>query len=131
MVAKPPFTCFGSDRDAGAVRMAGENAERAGVSGWTTFRQHAVSDLEPPEGPPSLVIVNPPYGARIGDRAPLFALYGALGNTLLERFTGWRVGLITMDHALARATGLPFAPPGSPVLHGGLKVTLFQTGRLG
>ena len=77
-----------------------------------------------------LVIVNPPYGTRIGDRKPLFGLYGALGQVLTSRFSGWRVGLITTDASLAQTTGLPFAPSGPPVLHGGLKVTLFRAGPL-
>lgn len=126
----PPAMFFGSDRDAGAIRMAGENAARAGVSACTRFRQQAVSDLERPEGPPGLVIVNPPYGTRIGDKKPLFALYGALGQVLRQRFAGWRVGLVTTDQSLAKATGLPFQQPGPPVLHGGLKVTLFRTAEL-
>jgi putative N6-adenine-specific DNA methylase len=89
-----------------------------------------VSDLMPPEGQPGLVIVNPPYGARIGDKQSLHPLYRALGQTLLSRFAGWRVGLITNEASLAEAAGLPFAPPGAPVTHGGLRVTLFQTGAL-
>jgi putative N6-adenine-specific DNA methylase len=128
--AKPTVRFFGSDRDAGAIRMSRANAERAGVAEFTEFQQHAVSDLAPPDGPPGLVMVNPPYGARIGDKKPLYALYGALGQTLLTRFAGWRVALITSEAALAKTTGLPFAPPGPPVLHGGLRVLLFQTGRL-
>lgn len=129
-VLAPGVRFFGSDRDAGAVRMARENAARAGVGDLTSFRQQAVSDLVPPEGPTGLVIVNPPYGTRIGDKKPLFALYGALGQTLLQRFRGWRVGIITTDAALAHATALPFKPPVPPVLHGGLKVTLYQTAPL-
>jgi putative N6-adenine-specific DNA methylase len=120
----------GSDRDAGAIRMSRANAERAGIAALTEFREHAVSDLVPPEGPPGLVIVNPPYGGRIGEKQSLFPLYRALGQTLLARFAGWRVGVITNEAALAAATGLPFAPPGPPVTHGGLRVTLFQTGAL-
>ena len=65
------------------------------------------------------MIVNPPYGTRIGDKKPLVALYAALGKTLLIRFSGWRVGLITTDATLAKASGLPFAPPGRAVSHGG------------
>ena len=34
---------------------------------------------------------------------------------------------ITADTELARATGLPFDRPGAPVLHGGIRVTLWQT----
>jgi putative N6-adenine-specific DNA methylase len=86
-----------------------------------------VSALVPPDGPPGLVIVNPPYGTRIGDRKKLQPLYRALGQTLLSKFSDWRVGLITSDAALAKATGLPFMPPAPPVAHGGLRVTLFLT----
>lgn len=120
----------GSDRDAGAIRMSRANAERAGVAALTEFRQQAVSDLAPPDGPPGLVIVNPPYGARIGDKQTLFPLYRALGQSLAARFAGWRVGLITNEAELAEATGLPFLPPGGPVSHGGIRVTLFRTGAL-
>jgi putative N6-adenine-specific DNA methylase len=126
----PANAFVGSDRDAGAIRMAKQNAERAGVSAFTSFTQQSVSELVPPEGKPGLVIVNPPYGTRIGDKKPLFALYGALGQVLKARFSGWRVGLVTTDRSLARATELPFLKPAPPVLHGGLKVTLYQTGAL-
>lgn len=118
---------YGSDRDAGAIRMSIANAARSGVADITHFKQHAVSDLTPPAAPPGLVIVNPPYGTRIGDKKPLFALYGALGQTLITRFSGWRVGLVTTDTSLAKATGLPFAKPETPVNHGGLRVLLFKT----
>jgi putative N6-adenine-specific DNA methylase len=118
---------FGSDRDDGAIRNSRANAERAGVSAAINLHRAAISDLQRPEGPPGLVIVNPPYGARIGERKLLFGLYGALGKTLLANLRGWRVGIVTSDTALARATGLPFQPNGPTVTHGGLRVTLHQT----
>ena len=122
---------FGFDRDAGAIRGASDNADRAGVAPLCQFERQAVSDLRPPEGPPGLVMVNPPYGARIGNRKLLFGLYAALGATLTEHFAGWRVGLVTSDGGLARATALPFTDPLGPIPHGGLKVTLHRTGVLG
>lgn len=128
--AMPNLRFYGGDRDAGAVAMSMANAERAGVSEITDFRRCAVSELAAPEGPPGLVIANPPYGERIGDKRRLHALYHSLGQTLLAGFRGWRVGLITTEASLARATGLPFAPPTAPVPHGGLKVTLFSTAPL-
>jgi len=121
---------FGSDRDAGTVRMAAENAERAAVGALVRFEQRAVEELVAPEGPPGLVIVNPPYGARIGHKGPLLLLHRRLGNRLKAKFAGWRVGIVTADAELARATGLPFGKPGAPVLHGGIRVTLWQTGPL-
>jgi putative N6-adenine-specific DNA methylase len=120
----------GSDRDAGAIDMSRANAARAGVGDITEFTQHAVSDFTPPPGPLGLVIVNPPFGDRIGDKSRLQALYRALGETLKARCAGWRVGLITNEGGLARATGLPFKPPGAPVANGGLRVTLYVTGPL-
>lgn len=128
--AAPTSHFHGSDRDAGAIRMSRANAERAGVAELTKFSQTPVEELTPPAGPPGLVIVNPPYGDRIGDRKRLAALYRALGHTLLMRFSGWRVGLITSDANLARASGLPFKSPLPPVLHGGLRITLFKTDAL-
>lgn len=125
-----PVRFYGSDRNAGAVEMATANAARAGVAGCTSFSQAAVSDLMPPEGAPGLVIVNPPYGARIGNKKLLFALYGALGQVLKERFSGWQVGIVTSETGLAKATQLPFLPFGTPVAHGGLKIRLFRTAPL-
>lgn len=116
---------LGSDRDAGAVRMASDNAERAGVTSAVTFQQHAISDALPPEGPPGLVITNPPYGGRIGNKKLLYGLYAALGETLKTRFSGWRVGIVTSEPGLAKVTGLKLKTAGPPVPHGGLKVSLW------
>lgn len=120
----------GSDRDDGAICGAQANAERAGLAGCCSFQRHAISDLQRPEGPTGLVMINPPYGARIGNRKLLFALYGSLGAVLKDRFGGWRVGLVTSDAGLAKATGLTFKPKPLSVSHGGLTVRLYQTGAL-
>lgn len=129
--APPALRFHGSDRDAGAFAAARANADRAGVGPLVSFERRAVSEIVPPDGPPGLVIANPPYGARVGDRKALFGLYGALGKVLMARFTGWRAGIVTTDAALAAATGLPLLPPGPPVSHGGLRVRLYRTETLG
>jgi putative N6-adenine-specific DNA methylase len=129
-VAPPPFRFHGRDRDPGAIRMSRANAERAGVAALTTFEEIEVAALTAPEGPPGLVIVNPPYGDRIGDKGGLASLYRSLGQTLLRRFSGWRVGLVTSEASLAAASGLPFSSPLPPVSHGGLRVSLYRTGPL-
>ncbi len=121
----PPFTFHGSDRNEGAISAAKANAARAGVSAFTSFERRTISEITPPEGPAGLIIINPPYGARIGDAKKLQSLYAATGQVLLARFAGWRVGIITNDSNLARATGLPLKR-GAPVLHGGIRVHLYQ-----
>ncbi|MEZ5773487.1 MAG: THUMP domain-containing protein [Hyphomicrobiaceae bacterium] len=129
--ARPPAArCHGFDRDAGAIDAAMQNAARAGVADGTAFRRAAISEAAPPEGPPGLVVVNPPYGERIGGDKDLIPLYGSLGQVLRTRFAGWRVGLVTSEPTLAEATGLPFLPTTAPVPHGGLRVTLYRTAPL-
>ncbi|WP_299665317.1 class I SAM-dependent RNA methyltransferase [uncultured Ruegeria sp.] len=122
---------YGSDRNEGAIEASLSNARHANVDHITKFQHRAVSDIKPPEGPAGLVIVNPPYGARIGDEKRLRSLYGSLGKVLSSRFKGWRVGIITTTPGLARATRLPLLSPGPIVDHGGTKVRLFRTDPLG
>lgn len=117
---------LGSDRDPGAIRMSQANAERAGVDGLIRFECRPISDLQRPDCPPGIVIVNPPYGSRIGNKGPLFGLHAALGEALRTRLAGWRIGIVTSEAALARATGLPLEP-GPVVAHGGLKVRLWRS----
>ncbi|MDX8349884.1 class I SAM-dependent RNA methyltransferase [Cognatiyoonia sp. IB215446] len=121
----PNMHLHGSDRDAGAVRMAAENAARAGVGDLTTFTNLNAADIQRPDGPPGLVICNPPYGGRIGNQKMLYGVYAGLGEALNARFGGWRVGIVTSDTGLAQATGLTLTK-GPPIPHGGLKVRLFQ-----
>jgi putative N6-adenine-specific DNA methylase len=122
---------YGSDRDPGVIDMAQANAARAGIADLTLFTQSQASDITPPAGAaPGLVIVNPPYGARIGDKKELYPVYGRLGQVLKERFSGWKVGIITSEAALAKTTGLPFLPDGPSIAHGGLRVRLYRTDAL-
>jgi putative N6-adenine-specific DNA methylase len=121
-----PVRFFGSDRDAGAIAMSAANAERAGIAEITSFHHAAIGDAEPPEGPPGLVIVNPPYGGRIGNKGMLHGLYGAFGKAMTERFQGWRVAMVTSDAGLAKSTGLTWEPPGPIIDHGGTKIRLWQ-----
>jgi len=126
--APPPLEpCFfGYDRDQGAVQGAQANAARAGLEGWTRFACQPIGALTTPDGPRGLVMVNPPYGGRIGNARQLYPLYASLGAVLRAGFAGWRLGLVTAEPALARATGLALTP-GPPVPHGGRTVRLYQS----
>jgi len=129
-ISHPPvLRYYGYDRDQGAIQGARANAERAGVADWTSFACQPISALTRPDGPPGLVMVNPPYGGRIGNIGQLYGLYASLGKVLTEQFQGWRVGLVTTDAKLAHTTGLKL-DGGPPIPHGGLRVRLFQSGPL-
>lgn len=118
---------YGYDRNVQVVEYASQNAKRAGMAAACHFAAQPLSRLQPPAGPPGLVMVNPPYGERIGSKKELFGLYRNFGDIMRERFTGWRVGMITSDQSLAEETKLPWLPVGPPIPHGGLKIKLYRT----
>jgi putative N6-adenine-specific DNA methylase len=116
----------GSDRHRGAIGSATRNAERAGMANIVSFERVDVADLMPPPGmAPGLLVTNPPYGGRIGGRREDVAgIYRSLGQTLAERFGGWRCFVLTPHRALAEATGLS-VDEGLPLDNGGIRVRLF------
>lgn len=102
-----PAPITGSDRDAGAIDASTANAERAGVGGDIEFSVRPLSAIEPPSQP-GLILCNPPYGIRVGEREPLRNLYAVMGRTLVERAPGYTLGLLSADKQLEGHVGLPF-----------------------
>jgi 23S rRNA (guanine2445-N2)-methyltransferase / 23S rRNA (guanine2069-N7)-methyltransferase len=107
-LAKLDARFFGFDQDAAVVNDARHNAQRAGVVGFMHLGRQSVSHLKKPQEctQPGLVIVNPPYGQRLGERDALVPLYRELGEKLSTEFAGWRASVITSEADLGRAIGL-------------------------
>jgi 23S rRNA (guanine2445-N2)-methyltransferase / 23S rRNA (guanine2069-N7)-methyltransferase len=98
---------FGSDADPRMVQTAKRNAQAAGVAGFFTLDKQDVAHAAPPPGIDyGLVITNPPYGERLGDRVEMPKLYRVVGDTLRARFTGWRAAVLAGDVELGRAMQL-------------------------
>lgn len=95
-----------SDRDDGAIKSARENAERAGVLEDIDFQSRPISAIEPPRDA-GLIITNPPYGIRVGDRGPLRNLYAQLGKVLRNKAKGYTVALLSADTTLESMLGVP------------------------
>lgn len=101
----PPIV--GSDRDGRAVQLARRNAERAGVLEHITFQTLELARVQPPaQAQTGLLVVNPPYGERLGEQKELDPLYRQLGDVLRSAFTGWRAALFTGNPPMARALRL-------------------------
>lgn len=97
----------GYDHDAAAVRVALANAARAGLQGRLHVERRALGDCAPVAASrPGLVVVNPPYGERLGADVDLPALYRSLGQVLKERFDGWRAAVFTANPELGKSLGL-------------------------
>ncbi len=86
---------FGADIDAKAVAAARENAEEAGVADCIDFRVQPVSKLVASEKH-GIIIANPPYGERIGEKDQIRKIYGDLKRYMSVNPT-WSLYLITSD----------------------------------
>jgi putative N6-adenine-specific DNA methylase len=94
----PPLI-LASDRDAGAIKMAQTNAERAGEAGTIEFKCQAVSSITPPRGP-GWIVTNPPYGLRLSEGKDLRNLYAQFGNVLRQKCPGWHLSVLCSDLVL-------------------------------
>ncbi len=102
-----PHPIFGSDRDAGAIRAAADNAERAGVADDLTLAAHALSAAAVPDGSgPGWLVANPPYGKRVGEADAVRDLWARLGQFARVRCPGWQVAVLAPDAALGRQLAL-------------------------
>ena len=111
-----------SDRSAEAIATSRDNAARAGVAAQVVFEQRPLAEVVAPAAT-GLFVANPPYGARLGARRDLPALYREVGGILRGRFSGWRAAVVVPDVRLASAFRVPVTAT-HRLFHGGLSVHL-------
>lgn len=105
----PPI--IGYDREPQAVDAAITNIDRAGLADHITVeRQDLEQQLPEPPADHGLLVVNPPYGERLGEVNALQSLYARLGE-LLRRLPEWQMALFTGNPELAARTGLKSRKP--------------------
>jgi putative N6-adenine-specific DNA methylase len=95
----------GCDQDSRAIKLAARNAAKAGFEGQLHFF-HAALDAFQPEGDRGVVIINPPYGKRLGDEEGLRELYCQIGDIMKKRCRGWTGYVLTGNLELAKYIGL-------------------------
>lgn len=100
------LTLRGYDSDAGAVRAANENAERARLRACVHIERRELAELRNVGGESGLLATNPPYGERIGDQERLSALYSDLGEKLRTEFVGWQAAVLTGNPPVAKSIGI-------------------------
>lgn len=81
------------DIDGQVIRIAKENAKRAGVDELIHFQQREVKDLSH-GGKYGFIISNPPYGERLEEKDTLPAIYSAFGERFMA-LDSWSAYLIT------------------------------------
>jgi putative N6-adenine-specific DNA methylase len=95
----------GYDQDSRALILAGRNAAKAGFEGQVHFFHSALEQFKP-EGERGVVIINPPYGMRLGDEDELRELYCRIGDIMKQRCRGWTGFVLTGNLELAKYIGL-------------------------
>jgi putative N6-adenine-specific DNA methylase len=94
-----------TDRDPEAVRAAQHNARTAGVEHLLETRVCDIAETPvPPE--PGTVIINPPYGERLGRVKALEAEYARFGDWLKQSCPGYTAWVLTGSKRLAGKVGL-------------------------
>ncbi len=103
-----PAPIVATDHDPRAVAAAQQNARTAGVDHLIEFAvcDFAETELPPPGDGGGVVVLNPEYGKRLGDRTELQATYGRIGDFLKQRCRGYTGAVFTCDLDLAKKVGL-------------------------
>ena len=99
-------TIVGFDIDPDAVAMARANVARAGLADHIEVEQRDIAHLTPPQRDKGLLVVNPPYGERLGERDALAEQFTGLGETLKRHFHHWHVAVFTAAPELTKRMGL-------------------------
>lgn len=84
-----------SDIDSKAVASARKNAEEAGVDDCINFSVGPLDRLKA-DGDYGIIVTNPPYGERIGEKKQIAKIYKDLSNFMHQNPT-WSLYLVTSD----------------------------------
>ncbi|MDF9799052.1 23S rRNA G2445 N2-methylase RlmL [Catalinimonas alkaloidigena] len=100
-----------TDLDPKAIAAARQNAAKAGVAGLIRFEVADFRDTELPApkeetaGKP-VVVINPPYGERLGEEEQLFSLYQEMGDFFKQKCAGYLGYIFTGNLNLSKKVGL-------------------------
>ena len=102
---KLPFRIHASDINAEAVEAAKHNARLAGVEHHIDFEVQDFRTMTLPDGP-GVIVMNPEYGARLGDERQLEGLYSEIGDFLKQKAAGYWAYVFTGNPKLGKRIGL-------------------------
>jgi len=114
----------GSDNDAEALKAARRNLGEAGVERWVKLEQADVLERSAPAAS-GVMVMNPPYGERMGSPEALAQFYPRLGDALKQRFAGWRCYIFTADLRVPKLIRLEPSRR-TPLWNGALECRLYE-----
>lgn len=119
-----PYDIWGGDIDPRAVRIARENAVKAGVDDIVRFDEADVKKFRC-QGEYGQIATNPPYGERLLEREEAEALYRVFGEVYRQVPPKWRVLVLTSHPEFERFFGRR-AEKNRKLYNGMIKCGLYQ-----
>jgi putative N6-adenine-specific DNA methylase len=96
-----PLSIYGSDLYGRSLGHAALNLREAGLEDAVKLKQVNLLELSAPEAA-GVIVTNPPYGVRLGEKEELAAFYPQLGDALKKRFAGWTAFIFSGDPDIAK-----------------------------
>jgi len=100
-----PLDIIGSDIDHRMVKISEENAFEAGLGDLVSFKQMRVQDFNPKNNY-GVIVSNPPYGERLGEKKAVEQMYKEMGQVLVPLDT-WSVYIMTSNEEFEKFYGKP------------------------
>ncbi|WP_018660302.1 THUMP domain-containing class I SAM-dependent RNA methyltransferase [Heyndrickxia acidiproducens] len=118
-----PLNIMGSDIDHKMIEIASQNANEAGLGGIVRFKQMQVADFTSKEEY-GVILGNPPYGERLGDRAEVENMYSEMGRAFSKLET-WSVYMLTSYENFEQVYGKK-ATKKRKLFNGSIRTDLYQ-----
>lgn len=119
-----PFKMYGADVDKKVLQVAQANAEEAGVDKFIQFTREPMETFKAPV-PEGMMVVDPPFGERMGDKDMLLDTYKDLAHTMKVGFNGWECFVLSGSPELSAAMKLK-AERKFPLYHGPIECRLLK-----
>ena len=117
------ITILASDIDEKSIKIAQENAFKAGVDDCIRFSVQDMSKIKS-DSLYGYIICNPPYGERLGEKHEVQRLYKRMGQ-VFNRFETWSAYVITSDEEFEQIYGKK-ASKKRKLYNGRIKVDYYQ-----
>ncbi len=115
---------FGSDLYGRSLGHAALNLREAGLEDAVTLKQVNLLELSAPADA-GMIVTNPPYGVRLGEKEELAAFYPKLGDALKQRFANWTAFIFSGDPDIAKLIRLA-ASRKTVLYNGALECRLYE-----
>ena len=120
-----PLKIYGSDLSQDAVARSHQNLALGRLDKLVDISCEDLLSRQSPPHENGILIANPPYGERIGEKESLLSFYPRLGDALKKNFPGWTCYFLSSDRELPKHIGL-FCSKKIPVFNGALDCRLYE-----